>query len=475
MKQEIVDTRLFLVLATAGVLFSVGVVSASDIAPGQHQQPQRFSVTNQLSGTNTAVKKRTTTVSSPELSSSSSSSSIQSQPLSASTNHNILRSNSPQSSKNTVPTNNLIREFINDVHQISSLQPQSNLTKPCFLVSRDSSYTKSWTNRDWEIHCTRPLKRYARHMKMWKSSSTAKAVLPTVLLLVSWSVVVSALYTQNDLVAAFLTKSKLSTSLIATLGSPIALLLTLRTNRSLDRVLDARKAYGQVNRSSRSLMGLVCAYVLPFSPRKALLVARYLALMGWAIKSWLREEDDTFLINFILPPEEAHWLLSTSGKVVRPIAILTRLREICSTLIITATTTTGEIDMNKDRNHHGHNPINAMAHLEMEKRIYDLETSVGVMTRILGSPIPPTYTRHTSRVLCLYLCFLPLALIGSGVSPIALVITVALTSYVLIGIDEMGLEMEHPFPIFPMQALATTMQKNIVDQVEITKSMPKLD
>ena len=176
---------------------------------------------------------------------------------------------------------------------------------------------------------------------------------------------------------------------------------------------------------------------------------------------------DAFLINFILPSEEAAWLLSTSGQVIRPTAILARLRTICSTFVTMTTTN------NNNKNNMA--SVNAMAHLEMEKRLHDIETSVGVMTRILGSPIPPTYTRHTSRVLCLYLCLLPLALTGAGVSPIALVVTVALTSYVLIGIDEMGLEMEHPFPIFPMTALATTMQKNIVDQVDMTNTMPKFD
>mmetsp|Transcript_24263 Transcript_24263/g.37400 ORF Transcript_24263/g.37400 Transcript_24263/m.37400 type:complete len:216 (+) Transcript_24263:3-650(+) len=211
-------------------------------------------------------------------------------------------------------------------------------------------------------------------------------------------------------------------------------------------------------------MGIICAYVLPFYPQKALLMARYLTLFGWAIKGWLREEDDAFLINFMLPSEEAAWLLSTNGQVIRPTAILARLRTICSTFVTTMTTINNNVTA-----------INAMAHLEMEKRLHDIETSVGVMTRILGSPIPPTYTRHTSRVLCLYLCLLPLALTGAGVSPIALVVTVALTSYVLIGIDEMGLEMEHPFPIFPMTALATTMQKNIVDQVDMTNTMPKFD
>lgn len=181
--------------------------------------------------------------------------------------------------------------------------------------------------------------------------------------------------------------------------------------------------------------------------------------MGWALKSWLREEDDEPVIRLVLPPEEAEWLLSTTETVNRPTAILGRLREICSFLA-------GSTEPNQ---------INPMAHMHMEGRLNDMESSVGAISRILGSPIPPTYTRHTSRVLCLYLCFLPLALTGAGVSPSPLILAVALTSYVLIGIDEMGVEMENPFPILPMQALSTIMQNNVLQQVVMTRDMPALE
>lgn len=106
--------------------------------------------------------------------------------------------------------------------------------------------------------------------------------------------------------------------------------------------------------------------------------------------------------------------------------------------------------------------ISPMIHLTLEQRLYDLEASLGICNRILMSPIPPTYTWHTSRVLCLFLFLLPLNFAGSKMSPSALLLGVTTITYVLVGIDEIGLEIEHPFPVLPMQQMATTFQKNVV-------------
>jgi len=81
--------------------------------------------------------------------------------------------------------------------------------------------------------------------------------------------------------------------------------------------------------------------------------------------------------------------------------------------------------------------------------------------RVLISPLPPTYTRHTSRVLILYLSVLPVALVGMGISTLAVVVTVAMTSYILIGIDEIGLEIEHPIPLMPLYGLSKSIHREV--------------
>lgn len=192
--------------------------------------------------------------------------------------------------------------------------------------------------------------------------------------------------------------------------------------------------------------------VILASMETSFLAARYLAIFGWCMKATFRkDEDDSGIIRAVLPKQEADWLLAAPVK--RPIAILSRLRSLIQQL-----SSLGR--------------ISPMIHLTLEQRLYDLEASFGICNRILMSPIPPTYTRHSSRVLCLFLFLLPLNFAGSKMSPSALLLSVMTITYILVGIDEIGLEIAHPFPLLPMQAMASTFQKNVEGQFTLLNTAP---
>ena len=93
---------------------------------------------------------------------------------------------------------------------------------------------------------------------------------------------------------------------------------------------------------------------------------------------------------------------------------------------------------------------------------------------------------------------MPLAVVGLGASLIATLITSAFATYVLVGIDEIGLEskfifsvhshfcflvwllnavslsVEHPFPLMPMQAMAKAVQSQVENQIKMIRVMPIL-
>lgn len=78
--------------------------------------------------------------------------------------------------------------------------------------------------------------------------------------------------------------------------------------------------------------------------------------------------------------------------------------------------------------------------LKLEGVLSDLLGTVGGCERILGTPIPLSYTRHTSRSLMLWLCTLPLALfplMGWATVP-----AIGAISFIFMGIDEIGVEIE---------------------------------
>ena len=308
-----------------------------------------------------------------------------------------------------------LAKFQSDLSRIQLL-PGLSLTindKTC-----DSSYIKAWTLADWEYHCKPSPIRYMTHVLSWPKSKTAHNTLPTVCFVVLWTFVISK---SAQKFPAFTSSMKFG-FIMAFLQAPILFLLTLRTNRALDRFLEARRAWGTISRATRSLMGLICAYIMPIDQQNALLMSRYLAILAWSLREMLTGENDDDIIERVLSPSEANWLLNSQGA--RPLLMISRLRLICSHFV---------------RGEHICTIPNVVLQ-EMEQRLYDLECSVGTCSRILTSPIPPTYTRHTSRVLCLYLSLLPLALVGMDVSTRAMIITVMFAAYVLVGIDEICLE-----------------------------------
>ncbi|GIL91078.1 hypothetical protein Vretimale_9508 [Volvox reticuliferus] len=76
--------------------------------------------------------------------------------------------------------------------------------------------------------------------------------------------------------------------------------------------------------------------------------------------------------------------------------------------------------------------------------------------KIMRFPIPLTYTRHTSRFMLIYLAALPLALYDSCdwiAVPVTLVI-----AFLLLGIEDIGVQIEEPFSILPLPAVCADLR-----------------
>merc|ERR1712087_328692 len=102
---------------------------------------------------------------------------------------------------------------------------------------------------------------------------------------------------------------------------------------------------------------------------------------------------------------------------------------------------------------------------ELQKYIQILGGCLGGSERILKTPIPQSYTRHTGRVLMMFLCSLPLTLtpvMGWSVVP-----AVFILSYALMGVDEIGIELEEPFATLPLAPISTTVRNNLKSTREL--------
>lgn len=361
----------------------------------------------------------------------------------------------------------LLSKLSDDLRRLASLRPplpSADFSAPTALISAGSSYTRLWTASTWKHHADPPHVRYFRHVRSWPLSTSARKILPAVLISSGYTLV-TALVLRNvrmgqcQLGAAL---AKGASAAMAALGAPLALLLTLRANASLGRLNEARVLWGRLILRGRNLASLLRVYVWPLHPPTAIMAVRYLAVLGWSIKAFVRNEtdgDDSHLrqvYEIMLGQEEAAWLLDV--KTMRPpVALVLRLRQLVADVA---------------RRRPGDSFF--VPHASMESCLDDLDAVMGGCERLFASPIPPTYSRHLSRIMCMYLILLPFALVFSTPSLGAVVASSTLVSYVLIGIDEIGMEIENPFQLLPLQQLCGALQ-TVVGEHLLLPDVAKLE
>jgi len=101
--------------------------------------------------------------------------------------------------------------------------------------------------------------------------------------------------------------------------------------------------------------------------------------------------------------------------------------------------------------------------------------NVGACERIFKSPIPLVYTRHTSRYVGLWLGLLPLAIWGADPSwnHLATIPTCAITTFLFLGIEELGLQIEEPFGILPMEAFCDGAIYSALNEAVISEDVKR--
>jgi putative membrane protein len=105
-----------------------------------------------------------------------------------------------------------------------------------------------------------------------------------------------------------------------------------------------------------------------------------------------------------------------------------------------------------------------------------LDTMVDVLggcERILRTPMPLAYAIHLKQLLMIYCLLLPFEIVSTLNWWTSFV--VALVSFMLFGIEEIGVEIENPFGHdpndLPLDTMCATMQRNIEDIISLKPSV----
>lgn len=323
-----------------------------------------------------------------------------------------------------------LSKALGECSRVTQLQRQTQLERETQLgtrVSKESTVTVLWTRADWERHVGRA--RYARALINWPHSTVLRGLAPELATLVMWSCL------------AWWRQWTLTSGAVGWLASPLALLLAFRVNAAVSRFNEGRVLWGRVIWASRDLaLMLAAAPRVPRATRE--LCCRLLVSLGWALKATVRTEGTAVnaVLETLLPPD-ALQAVSTARKP--PLALLALLRRATMPL-----------------------PLPAAHMAKIQDCLSELTLCFGGMERILSTPLSPTYQRHTSRGIILWLLLLPPGLIGSGCTTLLKLCLVEVAiAYVMLGIDEIGIQIEQPFDVLPLHALATAISNDVGDQL----------
>ncbi len=237
-----------------------------------------------------------------------------------------------------------------------------------------------------------------------------------------------------------------------TLASPaLFLLLVFRTNASYDRWWESRKVWGATINTCRD----IARQIVMRCPdrevsRKAVnqiaafpyVLTAHLRGAGGssAISQDLKVSNDKFLeetLDRLLGEEDRKYIMS---KKHRP---MTLLMELSDTVRKTE--------------------LSTFDRLAMDNANTKMLDYIGMCERTFKSPIPVFYTRHTARFLITWLLFLPLGLYPN-LNPHWLVVPVTIAlSYFLLGIEELGVQIEEPFSVLPLLNMAEGIEGSITE------------
>lgn len=272
-------------------------------------------------------------------------------------------------------------------------------------------------------------------------------ILPRVLLCAGFGFSISVLYFLN-LPVSLPILSSIVPSIV------LGLLLVFRTNTAYDRFWEGRRCWGTLIIAVRNLARQIWVSVSDRDPddldrKKSAL--RLLVAFAIAMKLHLRQEPIGPEIEPFVSPESYESLKKMNNP---PLEIAFWIGDYLSI-------------------QHEQQKLDVYRLTAMNQLINNMIEALSGCERILRTPMPLAYAIHLKQLLLLYCLALPFQMVkelGWGTAPV-----VALISFALFGIEEIGIEIENPFGHdpndLPLDNICATMKRNIEDLISLSPSV----
>jgi len=318
-----------------------------------------------------------------------------------------------------------------------------------FTPTRELNYTP----RNWEKH--KSVWRRLQHMKtMFKSDSFQRLIFPD--LFITGSTALAVTYYNVAIATDCASQLILDGTAMAGTTTAISLLAAFRLNASYGRYQDGRMFLGGMINASRNLAGNTMMWIEKKEQKyrmlrliKALPVSMHWHLneKGGHYRAKRKDTDSNNNINFedqmyaefyaeiydIFQDENdndfKNICMAHKTKAHGPLCIISVMRKIIA---------------------HNGTSVDYIHNRQMDEHVQRLVNSIGMCEKVLRTPIPTCFTRHTSRLFFLWSNLLPFAMYSSC-GPFWTLPASIMVSYAVVGIEDVGVQLEEPFNILPLR------------------------
>lgn len=209
------------------------------------------------------------------------------------------------------------------------------------------------------------------------------------------------------------------------IAKALGLLLSYRTKAAYQRFWEGRKIWEGILSDSRALAQQATVYRRELTAARAQRVADLIRLYASLLAERLGASSQSDYSKFVTPED------------------LVQLNAIHNRPLHVANTLAQEITAIPDQKEGKQVLFSNQERLKMLGIVDSLSKALGACERLVQTPVPLHFSRHTARFLAMWCLTLPVALVadvGSAIIPM-----MALVSWGLYGIHEIGLMIEQPF------------------------------
>jgi len=298
---------------------------------------------------------------------------------------------------------------------------------------------------------SKPSLRHERNRQGWNwfrvalqfRGSVIPAIFPKVILCGLFGALISLLYDRGFAVS-WPVESGIVPSVV------LGLLLVFRTNTAYERFWEGRKLWGTLVNTVRNLARQIWVAIQETRPedRKAKIeTLRLLVAFAVAMKLHLRAEPVNDELKTLM---RVQWFDKLKSMNHPPLEIAFWIGDY----------------LQQQHERHCLNPYQLSAMMKLLDTMVD---TLGACERILKTPIPLGYAIHLKQLLLVYCLSLPFQIVSELQWWTGAV--VAIVSFTVFGVEEIGIEIENPFSYdpndLPLDEICATMQRNIEDLITL--------